>query len=126
MILSIGIDVVEVDRIERAVVRLGDRFLRRIYTQSELDYCDARGPRAVHLAGRFAAKEAAMKALGTGWGSGVSWREFEILPSGGGAPRLELSGAALERFAQLGATTSHLSISHTRGLAVAQAIFERI
>lgn len=126
MILSIGIDVVEVDRIERAVGRLGDRFLRRVFTRAEIDYCDARAARSIHLAGRFAAKEAAMKALGTGWGGGVSWHELEILPSAAGPPQLSLSGVALERFRALGASRAHLSISHTRGLAVAQVIFEGI
>jgi len=126
MILSIGIDIVEVDRVERAIGRLGERFVRRVFTDPEIDYCGSRGARFVHLAGRFAAKEAAMKALGTGWGAGVSWREVEILPSAAGPPHLALSGVALERFAALGATRSHLSITHTREHAVAQVIFERL
>jgi holo-[acyl-carrier protein] synthase len=124
MILSIGIDIVEVDRIERAVGRLGDRFLVRVFTRAEIDYCGTRAARFVHFAGRFAAKEAAMKALGTGWGGGVSWREVEILPSAAGPPQLALSGVARERFDALGASRAHLSISHTHLHAVAQVVFE--
>lgn len=124
MILAIGIDIVEVERIERAVERLGRRFLDRIFTPAEAGYCDPRGARFVHYAGRFAAKEAAMKALGTGWGEGVSWREVEILPSTDGRPQLHLHGVALERFRSLGASRAHLTISHTERYAVAQVIFE--
>jgi holo-[acyl-carrier protein] synthase len=125
MILAIGIDVVEIDRIERAVERLGERFLDRVFTPAERQYCDKRGARFVHYAGRFAAKEAAMKALGTGWAEGVAWREVEILPSAGGPPTLALAGVAGARFDALGATRSFISISHTHAVAVAQAIFER-
>jgi holo-[acyl-carrier protein] synthase len=124
MILSTGIDIVEVERIERAVGRLGQRFLDRIFTPAEIAYCEPRGARFIHYAGRFAAKEAAMKALGTGWGEGVAWRELEILPSPGGAPQLILSGVALERYTALGASRSHLTISHTARYAVAHVIFE--
>ena len=124
MILALGIDLVEVDRIEQAVGRLGRRFLDRVFTPDEVAYCDARGARFVHYAGRFAAKEAAMKALGTGWGEGVAWREVEILPSPGGAPQRSLQGTARERFEALGATRALVSISHTRSLAMAEVIFE--
>ena len=124
MILAIGIDIVDVSRIEQAVERHGERFLGRIYTPAEVAYCDGRGARFVHLAGRFAAKEAAMKALGTGWAEGVAWREVEILPSAGGPPQLSLHGVARARFEALGASRAHLSISHTGALAVAQVIFE--
>jgi holo-[acyl-carrier protein] synthase len=124
MILSIGIDLVEVERIEQAAGRLGRRFLERVFTPAEIAYCEPRGARFVHYAGRFAAKEAAMKALGTGWAEGVAWREVEILPSAAGPPQLSLSGVALERFAALGASRAHLSISHTRTLAIAQVVFE--
>ncbi len=125
MILSIGIDVVEIERIERAVGRLGDRFLDRIFTPAEREYCDARGARFVHYAGRFAAKEAAMKALGTGWAEGVAWREIEILPSVGGPPQLSITGTARERYDALGATRALLTISHTHAVAIAQVLFER-
>ena len=124
MVLAIGIDIVEVERIERAVGRLGDRFLDRVFTPAEREYCDARGARFVHYAGRFAAKEAAMKALGTGWSEGVAWREVEILSSAVGPPQLRLTGVAKERFDAMGATRALVSISHTGAIAVAQAVLE--
>lgn len=124
MILATGIDIVEVARIERSIDRLGRRFVDRIFTPAEAAYCEPRGARFVHFAGRFAAKEAAMKALGTGWGEGVAWREVEILPSAAGAPQLILHGVARERFDALGATRAHVSISHTATHAVAHVIFE--
>jgi holo-[acyl-carrier protein] synthase len=125
MIVSIGIDIVEVERVERAVERHGSRFLEKIFTQPEIAYCDSKAARFVHFAGRFAAKESAMKALGTGWGQGVSWREVEILPSAAGPPQLVLHGVARAHFESLGATMAHLSISHTHVHAVAQVVFER-
>lgn len=124
MILAIGIDIVEVARIERAIDRLGRRFIERVFTEAEAGYCDARPSAAIHYAGRFAAKESAMKALGTGWGEGVAWRDVEILASGVGPPSLVFHGVALERFRELGASRALVSISHTGGLAVAQTIFE--
>jgi holo-[acyl-carrier protein] synthase len=124
MIVSIGIDIVEVERLERAVERHGSRFLEKIFTRAEIAYCDGKAARFVHYAGRFAAKEAAMKALGTGWGQGVSWREVEILPSPSGPPQLVIHGVARARFESLGASAAHLSISHTQQHAVAQVIFE--
>jgi holo-[acyl-carrier protein] synthase len=124
MIVSIGIDIVEVGRLERAVDRHGSRFLEKVYTPAEIAYCNAKAARFVHFAGRFAAKEAAMKALGTGWGQGVAWREVEILPSASGPPQLVLHGIARARFGEIGATRAHLSISHTHANAVAHVVFE--
>jgi holo-[acyl-carrier protein] synthase len=124
MIVSIGIDIVEIGRVERAAGRHGRRFLEKIFTPAEIGYCDTKAARFVHYAGRFAAKEAAMKALGTGWGEGVAWREVEIVPSAGGAPQVVFHGVARERFEALGATRAHLSISHTREHAVAHVILE--
>ena len=124
MILSIGIDLVEVERIERAATRLGPRFLERLFTPAEIAYCTPRASRFVHYAGRFAAKEAALKALGTGWAQGISWRQIEILTSESGAPHLVLHGAALDRATRLGAARALVSISHTRGLAIAQVVLE--
>ena len=112
-----------VARIERAIDRLGQRFIERIFTEAEAGYCVGRPSAAVHFAGRFAAKESAMKALGTGWGDGCSWRDVEILP-GVGPPRLEFHGIALDRFRELGASRAFVSISHTGGMAVAQTIIE--
>ena len=124
MIVSVGIDLVEVSRVQSAVERLGRRFLERVFTPAEIAYCESKSSRFVHYAGRFAAKEAAMKALGTGWSGGVAWREIEILPSDGAAPHLTLRGHALARFEGLGAARAHVSISHTREHSVAQVIFE--
>jgi holo-[acyl-carrier protein] synthase len=124
MILATGIDIVEVERIERAAARLGRRFLDRVFTPAEIAYCEPRGARWVHFAGRFAAKEAAMKSLGTGWAEGVAWREVEILSSAVGGPQLRLHGVALARYEALGASRSHVSISHTSRYAVAQVILE--
>ena len=124
MVLAIGIDIVEIDRIERAVERLGERFLDRVFTPAEREYCGSRGARFVHYAGRFAAKEAAMKALGTGWAGGVAWHEVEILPSAGGPPQLALHGVARRRFDELGATRALVTISHTHAVAIAQVLFE--
>jgi holo-[acyl-carrier protein] synthase len=124
MIVSIGIDIVEVRRVESAIGRHGARFLEKIYTAAEIAYCETKAARFIHYAGRFAAKEAAMKALGTGWGQGVAWRDVEIVASPGGPPRLVLGGIAGERGAALGVARSHLSISHTHEHAVAQVVLE--
>ncbi len=121
LVCGIGIDIVEVSRVAGAAERFGQRFLRRIYTPLELE--KSHGDRHQYLAARFAAKEAAMKALGTGWGGGVRWVEVEVdnLPSG--QPVMSLSGAARTRADSLGVRTIHLSISHTADHAMAQVLF---
>jgi len=124
MVLAIGIDIVEVSRIESAIERLGRRFVERIFTEAEARYCDGRPSPAVHFAGRFAAKESAMKALGTGWGEGVAWRDVEILASDTGSPRIVFHATALDRFHALGATCALVSISHTSTTAIAQVVIE--
>jgi len=124
MILGIGLDLVEVARIAGLHQRHGERFLGRVYTQAELDYCLPRAARDQHLAGRFAAKEAVFKALGTGWAEDVSWKQIEVLPDKNGAPRAELSGPAAERLAALGGRGVLLSITHAAGCAAATAIIE--
>jgi holo-[acyl-carrier protein] synthase len=122
LVCGIGIDMVEVGRVAGAAQRHGDRFLRRIYTPLEL--AKVHGSRDQYLAARFAAKEAAFKALGTGWGGGIRWLDVEVdnLPSG--QPVMALSGAALARAGALGVRAIHLSISHTAGHAMAQVVFE--
>jgi holo-[acyl-carrier protein] synthase len=122
VVCGIGIDIVEVERVAAAAGRHGERFLRRLYTPLELSRLH--GDRGQYLASRFAAKEAAMKALGTGWGGGVRWTDVEVdnLPSG--QPVLALHGAAAERARAIGVTRAHLTISHTRGHALAQVILE--
>lgn len=119
-----GIDVAEVDRIRSAIERYGETFLRRIYTPAERAYCEQFKNKYERFAGRFAAKEAAMKALGTGWRRGVRWVDFEVVREAGGRPTISLDGAAKEIAAQLGVRWISLSITHTATQAQAQVIFE--
>ena len=120
-IIGIGMDATEIDRIEAAVARFGDRFLRRVFTDGEIAYATRRRNPAPHLAGRFAAKEAAMKALGTGHSQGVLWRDIEVVRVGG-PPQLRLHGGAAARAALLKATGSLLTITHSQTLAIAQVL----
>jgi holo-[acyl-carrier protein] synthase len=124
MIVGTGIDIVDISRIEAAIERQGSRFVRRVFCEREIAYCESRGPRLASYAARFAAKEAAMKALGTGWADGVGWRQIEIVCGEKGAPSLSLSGRALERMRELGATRIHVSLSHSESFAVAHVILE--
>jgi holo-[acyl-carrier protein] synthase len=123
-ILGIGLDATDIPRVEKAIARYGDRFLHRIFTEAEIAYCSAKYRPAPHYAGRFAAKEAAMKALGTGLTRGVTWRDIEVV-RGGGPPRLAFRGAALQHFQRLGATSSLLTITHADTLALAQVVISR-
>jgi holo-[acyl-carrier protein] synthase len=121
VISAIGIDLVEIDRVRAAVTRWGDRFLRRVYTPAELAYCFAHGQNDASLAARFAAKEAAMKALGTGWKRGVRWVDLEVTRRPGSAPRMVLHG----RSRQLAAGRRFLvSLTHTDSQAIAVVIAE--
>ncbi|MCA1618535.1 MAG: holo-ACP synthase [Acidobacteria bacterium] len=125
MIVSIGIDIIEIRRVREVLART-PRFRERVFTESERAYCDSRGAAsAQHYAARFAAKEAAFKALRTGWRDGLSWHHVEVAPDELGAPLLQLSGHARDLFEHLGATHAHLSLSHTAEHAVAQVLFER-
>lgn len=124
MILGTGIDLAHLSRIEEAMKRLGDRFRDRIFTNGEIEYCESKPHPYESYAARFAAKEAAMKALGTGWSSGIGWREIEIVTPDNGPPTVRLSGNALKRFEQMGASTIHISMSHSDDLAIAQVIIE--
>lgn len=124
MIVAIGIDIVEIDRIEEAFARRGDRFRARIFTDAEVEYCEGRASALESYAARFAAKEAAMKALGTGWAEGVAWRDIEVVRAETGAPSLNLRGRALERFGEMGARKAHLSLTHSRKFAIAEVILE--
>lgn len=121
---GIGIDVCKVERISESLKRFGERMERRLFTPDELAYCRGFKDPMPHLAARFAAKEAASKALGTGIAGGVGWTQIEVVQPGGRKPTLRLSGAALERFTAMGATTSHVSISHDGGLGVACVVLE--
>src|SRR5208282_489049 len=124
MIVGTGIDIAEVRRIRQSIERFGDRFLLRIYTPSEIRYCDSKANRFERYAARFAAKEAAMKALGTGWNHGVRWRDCEVTRLPGGRPTMAFHGVAAEFAARLGVKNSALSISHTAEQAIAQVILE--
>ena len=113
--LTTGVDIIEIPRIARTLDQYGQRFLRRIFTQAEIEYCRGRPP---NLAGRFAAKEATMKALGTGV-RGVSWKDIEVARAPSGAPSILLHGRAKARAQRLGVREISLSISHSREYAVA-------
>lgn len=124
MIVGTGIDIAEVPRIAAAIARYGDRFLHRIFTENEMRYCESKANRVERYAARFAAKEAAMKALGTGWNYGVRWRDVEVCRQPGGRPTIVFHGKAGEFAAKLGAAHVALSLSHTADQAIAQVILE--
>ena len=125
MIISIGIDIIEVARIREVLLRT-PRFTDRVFTLAEREYCDSRGAvSAQHYAARFAAKEAALKALQTGWRGGISWQDVEVSAHESGAPYLILTGEVLKVFEKFGATQTHLSLSHTTQHAIAQVVLER-
>jgi holo-[acyl-carrier protein] synthase len=125
VIVSIGIDIIEVARIREVLLRT-PRFTERVFTRAERDYCDSRGVVAAqHYAARFAAKEAALKALQTGWRGGISWQDVEVSAKDSGAPYLIFTGEVLSIFKKFDATAAHLSLSHTSEHAIAQVILER-
>ena len=120
-IIGLGLDATDIERVADTIQRYGDRFLHRIFTPGEVDYCRRRRDPAIHFAGRFAAKEAAMKALGTGHSQGVLWRDVEVVRRGG-PPQLALHGGAGRRFATIGGRKSLLTITHSDTLALAEVI----
>ena len=125
MIVSVGIDIVEVYRIADTLART-PRFAERVFTEAEREYCDAKGAAAAQsYAGRFAAKEAFLKALQTGWRGKITWHDIEILSDDQGVPMLNISGEAEALFRNTGSAQAHISISHTAEHAVAQVIFEK-
>jgi holo-[acyl-carrier protein] synthase len=124
MIVGMGVDIAEIDRIEATIARRGDAFLKRIYTPIEIAYCERHKKKGERYAGRFAVKEATMKALGTGWRRGVRWRDIEVVNLPGGKPTLRLAGVAKEFADRLGAKNISISITHSGNLAFAQVIFE--
>jgi holo-[acyl-carrier protein] synthase len=121
---GIGVDVVKVERLVASLERFGRRMEARLYTEAELEYCRRHKDPLPHLAARFAAKEAAFKAIGTGLSNGVGWKQAEVIQPGGQQPRIEFHGVALERFQSLGCTSSHLSLTHDGGLAIACVVLE--
>ena len=120
-IVGTGIDIVEVLRIGQMIERHGELFINRVYTPDEIEYCQSRKESTQHFAGRWAAKEAILKSLGTGWVKGISWRDVEVRNAGGGQPFVHLHGGALEASDQLGITQMLVSISHCRSHAIAYA-----
>jgi holo-[acyl-carrier protein] synthase len=124
MIVGTGVDITEVDRIEAVVKRFGDRFLKRVFTPAEIRYCMGKPNAAERLAARFAAKEAGMKAIGTGLRHGITWQDVEVLRLPGQRPVLQFHGKAAEFAARLGCKRTHLSLSHTADQAIAHVILE--
>ncbi len=124
MIVGTGIDIVQVSRIEKAHKRWGDRFAGRLFTEGELDHVEGKRDIYPSLAARFAAKEAFLKALGTGFARGVSWHDMEVRREEGQRPFFHISGKAKEIMDGCGARRAHLSMSHEREYALAQVILE--
>src|SRR5215212_3606488 len=121
-IIGIGTDIVECLRIGRLIEEHGELFLTRVFTGREIRYCQARKNATEHYAGRWAAKEAILKCLGTGWSKGISWTDMEVRNDFSGAPRAELRGAARDRADALGITDLWITISHCRAYATANAV----
>ena len=124
MIYGIGVDATEVDRVRGIVERHGERFLQKVFAPAETAYAGARARKYEHLAARFAAKEAALKALGIGVAEGMAFNQIEVTNDESGKPGIRLHGAALQRAQERGISRIHLSISHTETLAIAQVIME--
>lgn len=124
MIVGTGVDIAEVSRVEAAIRRRGRRLLERVFTPAEIRYCEQHKNQFERFAARFAAKEAAMKALGTGWRRGVRWRDLEVRNLPSGQPTLSFSGRAAEVARRLGAARISVSLSHSKDLVIAQVILE--
>ena len=124
MILGTGIDLAEVDRIRASIERYGERFIQRIYTPKEIAYVQRKANRYERFAARFAAKEAGMKAIGTGWRHGIRWQDFEVTNLPSGRPTLTLHGVAAEVANRLGVRKIHLSLTHTAQFGQAFVILE--
>jgi holo-[acyl-carrier protein] synthase len=120
-IIGLGVDITDIPRIAATIERYGDRFIQRIFTEGEIAYCARRRVPAIHFAGRFASKEAAMKALGTGHTQQVLWRDVEVVRHGG-PPQLRFHGGAARRYAVLGAKSSLLTITHSDSIAFAEVL----
>ncbi|MDE0020248.1 MAG: holo-ACP synthase [Candidatus Poribacteria bacterium] len=116
--IETGVDLIEIEQVERALERWGERFKKRVYTDSEQAYCDSRVKPSQSYAARFAAKEAAMKALGTGW-NGVDWKEIEVTRNRRGKPSIQFHRRAQAVFERMNGQAARLSLSHTEGMAIA-------
>ena len=124
MVIAVGTDLAEIDRIEASIARFGERFLQRVYTPAEIAYCTRKKTSAESFAARFAAKEAGAKALGTGISRGIGWRDIEVLREPSGRPSLVFHGRAARRARDLGVHRISLSLTHSRQLAMAVVILE--
>lgn len=123
-IIGIGTDIIECLRIAQMIERHGELFIARVYTPLEIQYCQSRKLATQHFAARWAGKEAVLKALGTGWRKGISWRDIEIRNDPGGRPSVEIRGGAADVVEQLGIIEMHISLSHCRSHATAYAVAE--
>jgi holo-[acyl-carrier protein] synthase len=124
VIVGLGADIAEVDRIEAAIARHGRAFIERVFTPQEIAYCERHRARGERYAARFAAKEATMKALGTGWSHGVRWVDIEVTREAGERPTIELRGAARQHADRLGVSRILVSLTHSGNIAFAEVIFE--
>jgi holo-[acyl-carrier protein] synthase len=124
MIVGIGVDIVDVARVEKSIKRYGNSYLERVYTPREIEYCSDGANKWQRYAARMAAKEAAMKALGTGWGSGVEWLNFEVQHEALGRPALALTGAAADIARERGISRVWISLAHISSYAIAEVVFE--
>lgn len=126
MIIGVGMDLVEVERVRSLLARHAGRAARRLFTDMEVEYCRRSRNDAESYAARFAAKEAVFKALGTGWGGGTAWRDVEVVVDSAGAPRLRLHGTTLRLARERGVQNAHVTLTHTRDLAGAYVILEGV
>jgi len=124
MVLGVGIDVIQNERIRQSLEKFGTRFINRIYTEIETGYCNNCADPGIHFAARFAAKEAAFKALGTVWAGGVKWKDIEVHRLASGKPELHLYGEALAHATSLGATRFHVSLTHDQLVSCAVVLLE--
>ena len=125
LIHGIGIDIVEIDRVAALIAKWDERFLGKVFFQDEIDYCRSRRSFAQHFAARIAAKEAASKALGTGWRNGVHWKTVQVARQPGARPTIRLHGRAQELADQWGVGAIHLTMSHSNSHAIAEDLMER-
>jgi len=124
MVLGLGTDLIEIERIQQSLDRFGERFTRKVFTEGEIAYCERKKHSAESFASRFAAKEAAAKALGTGISRGIQWKEIEVRRAPGERPTLHLTGRAAERAASMGVRNLQLSLTHSRDVAMAVVVAE--
>ncbi|HYM37367.1 MAG TPA: holo-ACP synthase [Nitrospiraceae bacterium] len=124
-VVGIGLDLVKIDRIRAIAERWQARFLDRLYTEAERRYCAGRPSPYASFAGRFAAKEAVLKALGTGWSGGVSWHDIQVLNDRAGRPRATVTGRVKMLMTRAGVTSIHVSLSHDTDYAVAEVVLTK-